>query len=306
VSVNADRRYLTVALMLLVGFMAGEVAVGILASSLALLADAAHMVSDAGAIALAMVAMRLAARPIAGSYTYGFKRAEILSALANGLTLLLLAGYFIVEGLRRLVHPPDVEGALVLAVALVGVAVNITATLTLRRANRQSLNIQGAFQHILNDLYAFLGTAIAGLVIVATGFTRADPIASLAVAALMAHAGYRLVRESTRVFLEAAPRGVDPTAIDRALHAHPSVVDVHDLHIWEVTSGFPALSAHILVAPREDCHARRLEIERLLHHDYGLNHVTLQVDHHPAVLTLHREAPHPTGDHAMISRNSCR
>jgi cobalt-zinc-cadmium efflux system protein len=211
--------------------------------------------------------------------------------LANGVTLLLLTVYFTVEGVRRLVDPPEVEGGLVLAVALVGVAVNIAATLTLRRANRRSLNVEGAFQHILNDLYAFIGTSIAGLVIVVTGFNRADPIASLVVAALMARAGYGLVRESSRVFLEAAPRGVDPARIDQALHAQPGVVDVHDLHVWEVNSGFPSLSAHVLVGPTEDCHARRIEIERMLRDDFGIKHVTVQVDHHPAVLTLPRTTP---------------
>jgi cobalt-zinc-cadmium efflux system protein len=259
--------------------MAAEVVVALLAGSLALLADAGHMVSDAGAIGLALFAMRLAARPARGAYTYGLKRAEILSALINGATLLGLAGYFVVEAVRRLVDPPQVDGGLVLMVALVGVAVNLLATWVLAKADRSSLNIAGSFQHVLTDLYAFLGTAVAGLVILLTGFTRADPIASLLVAALMAVAGFRLVRDAGRVVLEAAPRGMDPAEIHEALVAQAGVVGVHELHVWEVTSGFPALSAHVTVSNEQDCHARRADLELVLAERFGISHTTLQVDH---------------------------
>ncbi len=276
---DADRSRLALALALILAFMAVEVVVGIAASSLALLADAAHMLTDAGAIGFALVAMRLAARPATGGYTFGLKRAEILSAQLNGATLLALAVFIVYEGVRRLVDPPEVEGAAVLVVALVGVAVNLAATWTLARANRESLNVEGAYRHILTDLLAFLGTAVAGAVVLLTGFSRADGIAALAVAAIMAWAAYGLLRDSGRVLLEAAPRGLGADRIGQAMASQPAVVEVHDLHVWEVTSGFPALSAHVLVAPGDDCHARRRELEQLLAGEFGIEHTTLQVDH---------------------------
>jgi len=279
VSADADRRWLSVALALIVGFMAVEVVVGVLARSLALISDAAHMLTDAASIVLALVAIKLAARPPRGGFTYGLKRAEILSAQANGLSLLLLAAWLGYEAIRRLVEPPAVTGRLVLITALVGIVVNVAATWALSRANRSSLNVEGAFQHILNDLFAFIATAIAGLVMVLTGFTRADGIASLIVVALMLKAGIGLVRQSGRIFLEAAPVGTDPAAMGRDVAAHPQVVEVHDLHVWQITSGQPAMSAHILVTPDGDCHAVRADIERLLRGRYGIDHTTLQVDH---------------------------
>ncbi len=278
-ALDADRGRLALALALIVAFMAVEVVVGIAASSLALLADAAHMLTDASAIGFALVAMRLAARPATGGYTFGLKRAEILSAQLNGATLLALAAFIVYEGVRRLVDPPEVEGTAVLVVALVGVVVNLAAAWTLARASRQSLNVEGAYRHILTDLLAFLGTAVAGAVVLLTGFTRADGIAALAVAAIMAWAAYGLLRDSGRVLLEAAPRGLEAEPIGRAMASLPSVAEVHDLHVWEVTSGFPALSAHVLVAPGDDCHARRRELERLLAGEFGIEHTTLQVDH---------------------------
>jgi cobalt-zinc-cadmium efflux system protein len=278
-SADADRRYLWTAFGLIVAFMAVEVVVGLTAGSLVLLADAGHMVSDAGAIGLALFAMRLASRPAKGAYTYGLKRAEILSALANGGTLLGLGVFFVIEGITRLIHPPPVAGGPVLAIALIGVLVNLAATFVLRKADRRSLNVEGSFQHILTDLYAFVGTAIAGVVILTTGFARADAIASLLVAALMIKAGAGLVKESGRVVLEASPRGTDPASVRTAILGVPGVLDLHELHVWEVTSGFPALSAHVLVDGHRDCHERRAELEHLLADRFDIRHTTLQVDH---------------------------
>ncbi|QKW23084.1 cation transporter [Kitasatospora sp. NA04385] len=279
VSADADRRWLWSALVLLVVFMAGEVVVGFAARSLALISDAAHMLTDAASIALALVAMRLAARPARGGYTYGLKRAEILSAQANGVTLLVLSAWLGYEAVTRLVHPPQVRGSLVLVTALVGVVVNVAATWCLSRADRSSLNVEGAFQHVLTDLYAFVATAVAGAVVLLTGFVRADAIASLVVVALMLRAGTGLVRDSARIFLEAAPAGVDPDAVADRLVAAPQVEEVHDLHIWEITSNEPALSAHILVTPGGDCHAVQRELQRRLREEYRITHATLQVDH---------------------------
>ena len=281
VSQDTDRRKLIIALALIVVFMAGEVVVGVVAQSLALLSDAAHMLTDAGSIVLAIIAIRLAARPPRGGYTYGLKRVEILSAQANGLTLLLLAAWLAYEAIRRLIYPPPVAGALVLVTALVGVVVNIAATWCLSKANRSSLNVEGAFQHLLTDLYGFIATAIAGAIVLTTGFARADAIAALIVVALMVRAGAGLVHQSGRIFLEAAPAGIDTRALGGRLAAHPDVVEVHDLHVWQITSGQPALSAHVLVAPGRDCHAVRTDLQTLLAHDYAITHVTLQLDHPP-------------------------
>jgi cobalt-zinc-cadmium efflux system protein len=204
---------------------------------------------------------------------------EILSAQANGVTLLIVAGFISYEAIRRLFDPPHVRAGLILAVALAGVLVNLAAAWTLAKADRRSLNVEGSFQHVLVDLYAFIGTAIAAVIILVTGFQRADPIVSLLVAALMIRSGYSLVKASGRVFLEAAPEGVDPRAIGEALVGQPGVVEVHDLHVWEVTSGFPAFSAHVLVSTERDCHLARREMEAMLHERFGLDHTTLQVDH---------------------------
>jgi cobalt-zinc-cadmium efflux system protein len=276
---QADRGRLRFALALIVAFMAVEIAAGVVAHSLALLSDAGHMLADAGAIGFSLIALRLAARPAAGAMTFGFKRAEVLSAQANGVTLLILAGFVAYEGIVRLFHPPAVRGGLMLTVAIVGVFVNLAAARALAQANRESINVEGSFQHILTDLYAFIGTAVAAGVILLTGFQRADPIVSLLIAALMIRSGVALVTAAGRIFLEAAPEGLDPQAIGGALVAESNVIEVHDLHVWEVTSGFPALSAHVLVARDSDCHAARREMEAMLHARFGLDHTTLQVDH---------------------------
>jgi cobalt-zinc-cadmium efflux system protein len=275
---TADGRRLGLALALILGFMAVEVVVGFLASSLALLSDAAHMLTDAGAIALALAAARLAGRPAKGGFTFGLKRAEILSAQINGVTLVALATAIVAEGIRRLISPPEVEGAAVLAVALAGIVVNLLATLVLSGANRRSLNVEGAFQHVLTDLYAFIATAIAGGVILATGFRAADGIAALFVAALMLRSGWGLLRESGRVLLEAAPRGLDPQEIGRTLASEEHVVEVHDLHVWEVTSGMPSLSAHVTVRAGCDTQSHRRRLAELLRERFGIDHSTLQVE----------------------------
>ncbi|HEX5852889.1 MAG TPA: cation diffusion facilitator family transporter [Solirubrobacteraceae bacterium] len=279
IDADADRGRLAAVLGLILAFMAAEVTVGVLAHSLALLADAGHMLTDAGGIAFSLVALRLAARPAAGAMTFGFRRVEILSAQANGVTLLILAAFISYEAVRRLFDPPHVRAGLILAVALAGVVVNLVAVWMLSRANRRGLNIEGSFQHILTDLYGFVGTALAAGVILASGFQRADPIVSLLVAALMIRAGCSLVKASARVFLEAAPEGLDPRAIGAALVAQPGVVEVHDLHVWEVSSGFPALSAHVLVDADSDCHMARREMQGMLRERFALDHTTLQVDH---------------------------
>ncbi len=288
VAPDADRRRLVAALALLGGFMLVEVVVGVVVRSLALLADAGHMLADTGALALALLALSLAGRPARGPLTFGFRRAEILSAQANGLTLAVLAVLVVVEGVRRLVHPPEPGGLAMLVVALAGIAVNLLATWQLARADRSSLNVRGAYLHVLTDLYAFAGTAVAGAVILTTGFDRADGIAALGIAATMLWAAFGLLRDSGRVLLEAAPADLDPDEIGRALAAHAAVASVHDLHVWTISSDLPSLSAHVVVPRDVDCHAARRELEALLRDRFGIEHTTLQVDHEQGLLALER------------------
>jgi cobalt-zinc-cadmium efflux system protein len=276
---RSDRRVLALALALLAAFMVGEVVFGILADSLALLADAGHMLTDAFALGLALFAAWAAALPARGRFTFGFARAEILAAQANGITLALISLAIVHSAIRRLVDPPDVDGGIVTVVALVGIAVNLGVLALLARARRQSLNIRGAYLHIATDLAAFVGTAVAGLLILVTGWDRFDPLVSLFVAALMLGASVSLLRESGRIFLEGAPASALPEDVGRAIASHSGVVETHDLHVWTVTSGFPALSAHVLVDPGADCHRIRLELETMLNERFDLAHTTLQVEH---------------------------
>jgi cobalt-zinc-cadmium efflux system protein len=279
VSADTESRPLAVALVLILAFMAAEVVLGLVAGSLALLSDAAHMLVDAAALGMSVWAARLARRPPHGWMTFGFRRAEILSAQANGLTLLLLGVVIVAEGVRRLLTPPSVHAPIVVATAVAGALVNVVALRQVARANRANLNVEGSYRHLLTDLYAFAATAVAGVVVWTTGFERADPIASLAVAGSMLAAAWPLLRASGRVLLEAAPEGIDPDEVGAALRSHEGVTDVHDLHVWEISSGFPALSAHVLVERGLDCHRIRRELEQALSSRFGIEHTTLQVEH---------------------------
>ena len=279
VSPAADRRWLGAALALVLAFMVVEVAAGILADSLALLSDASHMLTDAGAIGLALVAANLAARPPRGRFTFGLGRAEILSAQLNGALLLGLAAVIAWEAGKRIYEPPDVEGVYVVVVGAAGAAVNVLAAAALARAERQSLNVAGARAHVLTDLYASIAAAAAGALILLTDVRELDGVAALIVAALMVASGWRLLRDASAVLLEGAPEGFDPDAIGRALATQPGVVEVHDLHVWEVTSGFPAVAAHVVVPPDADCHQHRRDLQRVLQEEFGVEHTTLQVDH---------------------------
>jgi cobalt-zinc-cadmium efflux system protein len=303
-----DRRKLAVALALILAFLAAEVTAGLLARSLALLSDAAHMLTDAAALAMSLVAARLATRPARGAMTFGMGRAEILSAQANGATLLVLSVLIIFGAIVHLVRPPHPDGTVMLIVAGVGVVVNLIAARVLAgtpaadhghahgagggtdhdhdHRSRRSLNIEGSYKHILTDLYGFIGTVVAGIVIVTTGFRQADSIASLVIALLMLWASFGLLKASWRIFMEAAPAGLMPDEIGRFLAEQPGVVEVHDLHVWEVTSDFPALSAHVIVRSGDDCHAVRRQLERVLDERFGVEHTTLQVEHEIGPLTI--------------------
>jgi cobalt-zinc-cadmium efflux system protein len=279
---DSERR-LQIALGLILGFVAIEVVAALVAHSLALLADAGHMLTDAAALATALWAIHLAARPTTGTWSFGLKRAEILSAAVNGVTLVAVAGIVTVEAVRRLVHPRAVGGAAVLAVALVGVLVNVLASWVLSHGNRSSLNIEGAYQHILTDAAGFIATAIAGLVILTTGFRRADAIASLLVVGLMVRAAWTLLRASGRVLLEGTPEGIDLDHVRLCLLAADShVVDVHDLHAWVLTSDHPAMSAHVVLDDScfSDGHAPRVldALQDAMRADFDMDHSTLQLE----------------------------
>jgi cobalt-zinc-cadmium efflux system protein len=291
---GSDRRYLLTALVLLAAFMLAEVIIAVVSGSLALLSDAGHMLSDVGAIGAALWAIALAARPPAGKWTFGWKRAEILSAAANGITLLVISGIVTAEAVSRLIHPPAVDGGPVIVVAAAGIVVNVAASWVLARASRSSLNVEGAFRHVLTDLYGFIGTFIAGVVIVTTGFTRADAIASLVVVVLMVKAAWGLLRDSGRVLLEAAPEGMDLEQVRAHLGGLPHVLGVHDLHAWTVTSGLPALSAHVVIDDScfSDGHAPQLldQLQACLAGHFDVAHSTFQLE-------AAAHAGHETGTH---------
>ncbi len=283
-----------VALGLIVAFMAGEIVAAVAGHSVVLLADAGHMLTDAGALGMSVWAGRLARRPAAGSMTYGFKRAEILSAAANGMTLAVVAAAVAVGAVGRLVHPVRVDGATITVVAAIGLVVNVLATSALARADRQSLNIAGAFAHLVTDLWAFAGTLVAGVVILTTGFRRADPIASLVVVVLMARAAWYLLRASGRVLLEGAPEHVDLGLLREHILELDEVRAVHDLHAWVVTSDLPAVSAHVVL--RDECFANGSapqvldRLQECLAGHFDVAHSTFQLE--PASHSSHEEFQH--------------
>lgn len=292
---GADRRYLLIALALIVCYLLVEVVVGFVAHSLALLADAGHMLTDAGALAGAVWAIRLASRPSTATMSYGLKRAEILAAAANGVTLVAVGTVLFVEALQHLVHPVAVRGGLMVVVAGVGVVVNVAATWVLAKGNRRSLNVEGAFQHILTDLYGIAATAAAGAVILATGWDRADPIATLVVVALVLRAAWILLAASGRVLLEGTPESVDLEEVRRHLYEVPEVVAVHDLHAWTLTSDLPVLSAHVVVTDlclHDGSSGRVLDrLQRCLADHFDVEHSTFQLE-----AATHAEHEGPTHD----------
>jgi cobalt-zinc-cadmium efflux system protein len=284
---SADRRALAGALVLIAAFMVVEVVAGLLADSLAVLADAGHMLSDSASLGLALVAVWLAGRPATPQRSFGYRRAEILAALANGVALVAVSIWIFVEAIGRLSDPPGVEGAWVLVVGAVGLLVNLAAAGILSRAGSGSLNVRGALLHVLADLWGSVGVIVAGIVILTTGWELADPIVAMLIGALILASAWRLLAESVSILLEATPAGLSAEEVGQAIVELPRVVEVHDLHIWTITSGFAALSAHVLVEPAADCHDLRRRIEVVLRERFDLEHTTLQVDHaHRAQTTL--------------------
>ncbi|HEY6076551.1 MAG TPA: cation diffusion facilitator family transporter [Gaiella sp.] len=278
----ASRRALGTVLALTVAMTVVEVFGGVLTGSLALLADAGHLFSDSFAIGLALGAILLARRPSTARRSFGFQRAEILAAFVNGLTLVLVSGWIVWEAIDRLDERPDVLGGWMLAVGVVGLAVNALAATILLRSGRESLNVEAAYRHVLADLLGSVGVLVAALVIVATGWTLVDPLVSLAIAVLIVASAWGVLRDSTAILMEQTPTRIDADAVARAIVDVPGVTSVHDLHVWTITSGFDALSAHVLVGRGEDCHALRRDVERALAESFGITHTTLQVDHDAA------------------------
>jgi cobalt-zinc-cadmium efflux system protein len=274
-----SRRALAVALALTATYTVVEVVGGFLTGSLALLADAVHMLSDNVALALALFAVWLGARPATPERTFGYRRAEVLVALANGVTLVALSIWIFYAAFSRLDDPPDVLGGWMLAIAVVGVGVNLASGAILYGSRAGNLNVEAAFRHVVADVLGSVGVIVAAVVILTTGWLEADPLVSILIGVLVLASSWTILRDSTSILLEAAPRDVDTRAVGARLAGAPGVVDVHDLHIWTITSGFPALSAHVLVRRGEDCHARRRELELILAREFGIEHSTLQVEH---------------------------
>lgn len=284
---SRDARALGLVLALTACFAVLELVGGLISGSVALVADAGHMASDAGSLALALGAVWLAARPATARMSFGWRRAEILAALANGVALVAIGIWVVVEAASRLSDPPDVDAAPVLAIGLAGLAVNAVGAAILWRSGGASLNVRAALLHVVADLLGSIGVVVAALVVLGPGWLVADPIAGLAIGALVLLGSWRVLRESVGVLLEAAPEGIDAEAIGQAMAAAPGVRQVHDLHVWTITSGFPALSAHVLVDHAEDCHARRRELARMLEDDFHIRHTTLQVEHGAGEARLH-------------------
>ena len=276
---EGNRRALAIVLVLTATFTVVEVAGGLLTGSLALLADAGHMLSDNLSLGLALFAAWLAGRPATPERSFGYRRAEILAALANGVALVAISIWIFVEATSRLREPTEVLGVPMLAVAALGLAVNAAGAFILSRSGGESLNVEGAMRHVIADALGSVGAMAAAGVIILTGWRYADPLISAAIGILILASSWTLLRDSTNVLLEATPRGLDAKEVGRKMATTEGVTEVHDLHIWTITSGFPALSAHVLVGRHEDCHARRRDLEELLAHEFGISHTTLQVDH---------------------------
>lgn len=281
-----NRRRLLIVLAITASFTAVEIVGGLFTGSLAVLADAGHMLSDNVAIAVALVAVWLARRPNTPERSFGYQRAEVLAAFLNGLMLVAIAAWIFYEALARLSDPPEVPGGWLLAIAVLGLAANLVSAAILERGAHGNLNMSGALRHVVADALGSLGVLVAGLVLITTGWPYADPVAGMLIGVLVLWSSWGLLRESGHILLEGTPRGIDATELHSRLEQMPGVVDVHDLHVWTITSGFPALSAHVLVAPGEDGHKRRRELELLLAEEYGIEHTTLQVDHTRPVSTV--------------------
>ncbi len=288
---GADRRSLLIAAILTAGFMLAEAAGGLITGSLALLADAGHMLSDSFSLVLALFAVTIAAGPATARRTFGYKRAEILAALVNGILLVLVSVWVIYEAIGRIDDPVPIEGGGMMVIAVLGLFVNVAAFIVLWKGGGESLNVRAALRHVLGDMLGSVGVIIAAGVILLTGWDPIDPIISILISLLIAASAWSILKESVDVLLESAPAGIDTAEVGQAMAGVKGVKQVHDLHIWQITSGFPSLSAHLLVGAGEDCHAVRLKVDAMLREEYEIEHSTLQVEHVPDPTPISLEAP---------------
>ncbi len=295
VTANTDIRYVLIVLSLILAFLVGEVAAAIIGRSLVLFADAGHMLTDVAALGMSAWAIRLARRPAQGRWTFGLQRAEIVSAAINGVTLVAIALLIGVEAIQRLISPQHVKGGLLLTVAIIGAIINIVASWLLSKTNRTSLNMRGAYVHIVTDLFAFIGTGVAGVIIIFSHWERADAIASLFVVALMAKTAWELLRDAGKILLQASPDTLDLTDVRTHLTRVEHVLDVHDLHAWTVTSGLMTLSAHVVVEDHcfDSGHAPQIldALQKCLAGHFDLEHATFQLE--PATHVAHEPGLHP-------------
>ena len=276
---SGDAKRLRIALAITATLLVAEVVGGILSNSIALLADAGHMLTDVAALGLSLFVAWFAHLPRTAHRTYGYLRWEILAALINGVTLLLLSAWIVWEAISRFGDPEPVTGGMMLLVAVLGLAANVAAARVLHPASESSLNIRGAYLHVLGDLLASVGTVAAAITIWATGWLAADPLASLFTTALIVRGAWNLVRESVDVLLESAPAHCPPAAVRAELEAIPGIESVHDLHIWSVSSGMVAMSAHAVVLEPER-HQHVLESVHDAMRQFGIEHVTVQLERH--------------------------
>lgn len=269
--------------------LVAEAVGGVLTGSLAVLADAGHLLSDVGSIGLALFAAALAARPAAGRMTFGYQRSEILAALVNGLLLVVVSIAVAYAAIGRLADPPQIDGLGVLGLGLLGLLGNAGATVVLARGEREDVNLEGVLRHSFADALGSLGVVFAGAFVLVGGSSVVDPIVSLAIAALILFSSWRLISEPVGVLMEAAPAGLDVDAAGAAICEQDGVRSVHDLHIWTVTSGFGALAAHVVVSPDCDRDLVRRRIELLLHERFEIDHTTLQMEEEAPERLLHVE-----------------
>ena len=278
---SAGRKALLTVLAITGTFMLVEFVGGWLANSLALLADAVHMLTDVAAVALSLFAMSVARRPATPAKTYGYLRMEILAALINGAALIVLSLFIFYEAFQRFRSPAEIESGLMLGVAITGLLVNVVAALLLHRSAGHSLNVRGAYLHVLGDLLGSVGAVTAAIIIMTTGWVQADPLISILVGCLILVSSWRLVRESVDVLLEAAPRHIDLAEVHQAMRDVPAVEDVHDLHVWTLTSGYLAMSGHAVVSDPTQNQRVLEEIYHCLRDRFGIQHVTVQIEQHP-------------------------
>ena len=276
---QANRRRLLATLGLTAAILLAEAIGGWLTNSLALLSDAGHMFTDLLALGLSFQALRLAERPPTTNRTFGFRRAEILSALANGVVLIVVSLFIFYEAYRRLVSPPEVQGLGMLAIAVIGLAANLGGVVLLRGAG-DNLNIRGALLHVLGDAISSVGVIVGGVVILATGWYLVDPIISIAIGLIIIWGAVRLVNEAVNILMEAVPKSLDPEAVVAAMRRVPGVQDVHDVHIWCLTPQLCNLSCHILIDDMATSRSNEIltQVNRLLAEQFNIQHTTIQFE----------------------------